>query len=397
MTSNLRFADRIDQLTGSVAREILSRTQNSNIISLAGGLPDPEIWNGLSVPEADVSSYQYGASEGDRPLRELFARRFLELGVSARWDQSIILSGSQQGLDLVSKLFLMKGRTVIVEDPCYLAALQVFRLFEATIVGVPMDENGIDVAALEAAIEDSDPAFVYLNPSFQNPTGICYSAARRDDVAALLQRTGTVLVEDDPYRDLNYGAGPASLPIVSRMSGNWLYLNSVSKLLMPGLRLGVLACSERLFPPLLMLKQAVDLHTNRIAQSIVGKMLSSRENMDSFLSRVIDYYASKRDFMEESLHKNLDQLAEWNVPQGGMFFWLRFKVPLDMKKLLERCLERGVSLMPGDPFFVDGVGKGRYIRLNFTRPSTTDIEKGIQAIAEIASQLSIEVSKKLVQ
>lgn len=386
MTKEITFADRIGGLTGSVAREILSRTELRNVVSFAGGLPDASIWDELELPRPDPSSYQYGPSEGDRDLRILLAERVARSGVQSDWMNTLILSGSQQGLDLLAKLFLMKGRTVIVERPTYLAALQVFRLFEAKVVGIPMDAEGMDPEALRQAIMAGDPAFIYLNPTFQNPTGICYSSKRREEIAAIVNAFNVVLVEDDPYRDLNYDLVDGPRPIVSMVERNWVYLNSVSKILMPGLRIGSLSCSSNLFDRAVQLKQAADLHTSRVSQSIAFQLLHSQSSFQAQSKRVIDLYRVKRDALGRSLNERMADHADWVTPSGGMFFWLRLKKSRDLRQLMEACLERGVAIMPGDPFIVARLEGECCLRLNFTSPKIEEIDRGIEILVSVIEE-----------
>ncbi|MCH6257764.1 PLP-dependent aminotransferase family protein [Puniceicoccaceae bacterium K14] len=382
MKPNIKFADRVERLTGSISREILSVSKSGNTISFAGGLPDDDFLEGMALPRASELSYQYGASEGDCELRKLFADRIRGLGREVSWKETLVLSGSQQGLDLISKLFLMKGRTVIVESPTYLAALQVFRFFEAKVVGVPLDDEGIDLSLLQKAIETEDIAFVYINPTYQNPSGANYSEVRRRKLAELLNESGTLLIEDDPYRELSFEKVQKNIPVVSRLNTNWIYLNSVSKILVPGLRIGCLACSENLFDSFLKVKQTADLHTSRVSQSIVFQMLQSQYEMDRHLSQLIGVYRAKRDEMARSLAKRMSVYADWKLPEGGMFFWLKLRGNRSSKRLMKSCLKRNVAILSGDAFFAEVANNSRWLRLNFTNPKLEEIDLGIQVLSE---------------
>ena len=279
------YASRIHRLTGSVAREILSHANNRDILSFAGGLPGPEAFEGLTFSMKGIDSFQYGPSEGGRKLRECFARRFQEKGIACDYTQVLITSGAQQGIDLVSKLFIEPGVRVALECPTYLAALQSFGLFGASFEPVPLEPDGLDVAKLDALLGSKEIRFVYLGPSFQNPSGICYSLEKRKAIAEVLDRHDAVLVEDDPYSELNY-SGVATDPICSFLKkAKWIHLSTVSKILAPGLRLGCLVCSEVFFPYLLKLKQAADWCWN--------EFISKRGTMPH-IDKMIDIYTAAR-------------------------------------------------------------------------------------------------------
>ena len=376
-----RFADRIKRLTGSVARDILSRTKSSDLVSFAGGLPDPSSWAGFTIPEIDLSILQYGPSEGDIALRTFFAEGLATIGVKASPEHLVITSGSQQGLDLAAKLFVEPGTPIVLEGPTYLAALQVFQLFGAQMLTVQIDENGLCPTKLEELLRERKPAAVYLNPTFQNPSGYCYPEANRQALAEVLDRYDTTLIEDDPYRDVYFGEEPPR-PICSRLrNAPWIYLRSVSKTLMPGLRMGYLACSDGMQVKLVQLKQAADLHTNRMAQSIVYQSLRDRERFAAKLRGTIAHYQAKREVMQAALQETFADLATWQLPQGGMFFWLKLKKKANLRAALELTLAQNVAFMPGDPFFSERSHDGDWVRINFSYPKPEQILSGLKVVA----------------
>jgi 2-aminoadipate transaminase len=375
------YASRISRLTGSVAREILSHANNKDILSFAGGLPAPEAFEGLLLSEAGVGAFQYGSSEGETALRECFARRFRGKGIHCDYTQVLITSGAQQGIDLISKLFIDEGCNVVVEKPTYLAAIQSFHLFGAELKAVELEPDGIDLKAFEKVLSRGDIRFVYLGPSFQNPTGICYSLEKRKAVAALLDRYDVTLIEDDPYGELNY-AGLATDPICSFLKkAKWIHLSTISKILAPGLRTGCLVCSKEFFPYLLKLKQAADLHSNRFSQAQVLQWLEDEDALTERIATLRNLYRGKRDAMRASLERHFSELADWNVADGGLFFWLRLKAPLDMRALLQRTIVRGVAFMPGSPFFSVPEAGAQYMRLNFSNPPTERVDEGLATLA----------------
>lgn len=386
-SSKIRLASRIQKLTGSVARDILSRTQDKDIISFAGGLPDASLWQDLKLPEVPPTAYQYGPSEGERTLRSILAQRSQSLGLEATADTTLITSGSQQGLDLAAKLILEPGTPIILEAPSYLAAIQVFKLFQAQLHSLELDSQGICPQALDRLLTETQAPVIYLNPTFQNPSGTCYSLERRQQIAAILDQHDTILLEDDPYRDIAYDTPPA-LPIASFLKRcPWIYLASVSKTLIPGLRLGSLTCSPELYSPLLKLKQAADLHSNRPAQFIAAQMLGDPHANAERITGLCQHYRKKRDLMQTLLVEHFSDLASWEIPSGGMFFWLKFELPIDLSLALNLTLAKGVAFMPGAPFYSEAEQAGETMRLNFSLVSPERMEEGIRILAAVVRDL----------
>ena len=376
------YASRISRLTGSVAREILSHANKQEILSFAGGLPANDAFEGLEMPDEKQSSFQYGASEGEPSLRRLFAERFQAKGIACDYEQVLITSGAQQGVDLVSKLFIEPGVRVGIEKPTYLAAIQSFALFGAAFDTFALEADGANLEQFEQVLQKGEVRFIYLCPSFQNPSGICYSLEKRKAVAALLDHYDVTLIEDDPYGELNY-TDAETVPICSFLKkAKWIHFNTVSKILAPGLRLGCLACSKEFFPYLLKLKQAADLHSNRFSQAVVYQWLSDETMMVERIQHLRGLYYEKQQIMAKSLESYFHHVAEWNTPEGGLFFWLRLKGDLDARELLRRTLEQGVAFMPGGPFFPNEAEGARYMRLNFSNPPSERIEEGLKVLAK---------------
>lgn len=383
------YASRISRLTGSVAREILSHANKKDMLSFAGGLPATEAFEGLEMPDEKGSSFQYGASEGEQSLRKLFANRFQAKGIECGFEQVLITSGAQQGVDLVSKLFIEPGIRVGIEKPTYLAAIQSFALFGAAFDTFSLEPDGPNLEEFEQVLQKGEVRFIYLCPSFQNPSGICYSLEKRKAVAALLDKYEVTLIEDDPYGELNY-TDACTVPICSFLKkAKWIQFNTVSKILAPGLRLGCLVCSPEFFPYLLKLKQAADLHSNRFSQAVVHQWLSNEEMMSQRTQQLRSLYYEKQRLMAQSLDKYFKDIAEWNTPEGGLFFWLRLKEEMDARDLLGRTLEKGVAFMPGGPFFPTEKEGAAYIRLNFSNPPSERIEEGLKVLAEQVKQTAV--------
>lgn len=376
------FSERIERLSGSLIREILAVAQRPEVISFAGGLPAAATLPSMSFNGVPDSLAQYGCSEGEPALRQQIAEYACGLGLQCLPEQVLILSGSQQALDLVAKLFIDPGTPVVTEAPTYLAALQVFNLFGARIHGVPQSKGSLDPEQLAAVLQQSQAALTYLIPSFQNPSGACYDQPRRQHLAQVLDAAGGVVVEDDPYRELAYD-GPAPAPLVASLKqARWIYCGSFSKTLAPGLRLGYLICSPELFTHLLRLKQAVDLHSNRPAQWLVHQWLTAPGYTERLQSLRTEY-RTRRDAMQAALTRHFAALADWEVPQGGLFFWLKLKHACDTREKLQTALAQQVLFMPGEAFYPDPqLGLG-HLRLNFSHTPLERMDEGIARLASV--------------
>ncbi len=386
-----QLSERITRLTSSLVREILAAAQAPGMISFAGGLPSPDAMPIL--PDSEGANdwraprfQQYGPSEGETCLRHGLVSWLADSGLQVSASQILILSGSQQGIDLSAKLFVDPGTPILCEAPTYLAALQAFQLFGASCLGLNLQDDGVDPAQLAEMIETHQPRAIYLIPSFQNPSGNCYSLAKRKAIAEVLDHYGLPLIEDEPYRELVYDTVDRT-PICSLLNrAPWIYLGSFSKTLWPGWRVGFLAASDDLFPHLLRLKQAGDLHTNRPGQIRVTNWLESDKRSDD-LEKLRTHYRRKRDMMDRFLTQYFNHLADWQKPAGGLFFWLTLKNPIDTRPLLKEAMQQGVAFMPGEAFYPASqpVVTGR-IRLNFSHASEEEMAIGLQKLARLLSE-----------
>jgi DNA-binding transcriptional MocR family regulator len=381
----MAFSERVTRLKSSLIREILAAAQRPEVMSFAGGLPAEAMLPKVDWAQMPVSMSQYGMSEGEPGLREILAAEARALGIPCEASQVLVVSGSQQALDLAAKLYVDKGTEIIVEGPTYLAALQIFQLFGADCLSVPLTAEGPNLVALRERLEQHKPAFAYLIPTFQNPSGVRYSEAVRDGVAALLDEFGVTLIEDEPYRELNFDGGQAR-PIVSRLNrASWIYTGTVSKTLMPGLRVGYLIASPDLFPHLLKLKQSADLHTNRVGQWQAMQWLGT-EKFTAHLAELRRFYRIRRDAMQAALLEHFADLADWHVPQGGLFFWLTLKQPLDTRTLLKPAMAQDVAFMPGEPFFAEPEANLGHLRLNFSHLAPERLNEGLARLAAVVRQ-----------
>lgn len=372
----MRRAARLNRLVSSPVRDLLALTERSSVVSFAGGLPAADSFPDVSGLTTPASALQYGPSEGDWPLRERVAEMVTARGLDCDASQVVILSGSQQGIDLVAKLAVEEGTRVAVESPTYLAALQVFSLFGACYLPF----------AVGSAPPPAD--VVYVNPTFHNPTGRCYSAIERAAVRDAAARHGSLLFEDDPYHDLCFESVDRQ-PLVSGYEGSWVYQGSFSKSLAPGLRLGFLVASTDSVPLLVQLKQAADLHSNRVSQHWILSLLDA----DDSQTRMCDLnalYKARRDHFQANLEEHFTDLASWDVPSGGLFFWLTLDVQgVDMNVLMERALGAGVAFMPGSHFHAreDSAKGENCLRLNFSNASPDQASWGLSTLAGIVRSM----------
>lgn len=354
-------------------------------MSFAGGLPAEAMLPKVQWQDMPTTMGQYGVSEGEPQLREVLAEQARQLGLPCTASQVMVVSGSQQTLDLAAKLYIDKGTQIMLEAPTYLAALQIFQLFGAQCLTVALQKDGPDLVQMRQRLEQQRPAFAYLIPTFQNPSAVRYSEAKRDAVAALLDEFEVTLVEDEPYRELTFDGGSAR-PIAGRLNkASWIYSGTVSKTLLPGLRVGYLIASPDLFPHLLRLKQSADLHTNRFGQWQAMQWIGS-DRFQQHLQDLRSYYRQRRDAFEAALQAHFTDLAHWQVPEGGLFFWLSLKQPLDTRTLLEAALERDVAFMPGEPFFSEPDHHHGHLRLNFSHIDPARLDEGLKRLATVIRQ-----------
>lgn len=378
----MAFSERVTRLKSSLIRDILAAAQRPEVMSFAGGLPAARClpmvdWSGLPTELG-----QYGMSEGEPALREAIAAQARASGLECTAEQVLVTTGSQQALDLVAKLYLDAGTPVLLEGPTYLAALQSFQFFGADCLSVSLTAEGLDLDELRLGLQRHRPAFAYLIPTFQNPSGVRYSAANRTAVAALLDEFAVTLVEDEPYRELSYDGAPARPLCAQLQRSTWIYTGTLSKTLLPGLRVGYLIASPELLQPLRALKQAADLHTCRISQWQVLQWLGSAR-YHQHLDEIRDFYRERRDGFAAALTRHFSDLAEWQVPQGGLFFWLRLKTPLDTRTLLDAALAQDVAFMPGEPFFADPDRHHGLLRLNFSHVRPERLDTGLERLAAV--------------
>jgi 2-aminoadipate transaminase len=376
-------AARLRGVRSSPVREILALTARPGVISFAGGLPAPELFDapGLQAAFASVlrdrRSLQYSTTEGDPALRAAVASRLTARGLPTAADDLLITSGSQQALTLVAAALLEPGDRVLVEEPSYLAALQAFALAGAIPVPIPCDEGGLDPEAAAALAAQHRPKLLYTVPTFHNPTGRTLGLERRRALAGVAERHGLWLVEDDPYGELRYRGDP--LPGVAVLPGaedRTLALSTLSKIAAPGLRVGwVRAPSDGIRRAMTVAKQAADLHSSTVDQAAAARWIESVD-LDAHIAGLRREYGARRDALVDGLAAALPPGSTHNRPDGGMFVWARLPDGWDAEALLARALERDVAFVPGAPFFA-GEPDPATLRLSFTAHAPAEIAEGL--------------------
>ncbi len=377
----MEIAQHIKALQPSYIREILSAATNPGVISLAGGLPSDQSFPlGLMADAiADLPTqrglFQYGETAGFQPLLA-YCRKNVSLSEN---HQSIICTGSQQALDLVARTFLNKGDSVLVESPSYLGALQVFAISQATIETVTQGSEGPDLAQVEALFASKKIKMFYAVPDFHNPTGVCWSLHTRQQVAALCVKYDVTLIEDCPYRELRF-SGDAH-PLVSTFCPEQaLLLKSFSKIVAPGIRIGVISGKSQWIEPMIKVKQAADLHSSLPLQSVLLSVLQHPEFVQH-VDEISKLYQRQYQALCDALHTNLGQHCEFEPVQGGMFIWLKLLCS-DSMKVARRAIRSQVAVVPGEVFYIKNICAQSYLRLNFSHCPRDQYN---QAIARLAT------------
>lgn len=383
------LAAKLAGIASSPVREILALTARPEVISFAGGLPAPELFDvtGLRaaydrvLADAPRQALQYSTTEGDPALRSAVAERLTAQGLPTEADDLLVTTGSQQALTLLATATLEPGDVVLVEDPCYLAALQTFAFAGARVVPVPTDDDGIVPAALEEIVAREPVKLLYLVPTFQNPTGRTLPQERRTAVAEAAARHGFWIVEDDPYGELRYDG--ERVPWIAgspAAADRTMLLGSFSKIMAPGLRLGYLRAPAGLRRSCVIAKQAADLHTSTVDQAAAARYLRDSD-LDAHVGVIRGAYRERRDALLEGLPDALPTGSAWNRPAGGMFVWATLPDGHDATELLRTAVAHEVAYVPGAPFFA-GTPDPRAMRLSFTTHTPEEIREGLGRLAK---------------
>ncbi len=390
------YSDRAGKMRKSEIRELLKVTQDPEIISFAGGLPNP-----LSFPIEDMkiivqtvlnnhgkAALQYGATQGVNELREAIAERShkegMTQGVSA--DSIMITSGSQQALDAVGKIFLNPGDVAIVGLPSYLGGINAFRSYEANLIGVPLDKEGIQTDMLEERIkelvkQDMPVKFIYTVPTFQNPAGTVMPESRRKKLIDIAHDYGLIIIEDDPYSKLRYDTPPVKPIKAFDDEGRVIYLSTFSKILAPGFRIAWVIAAEEVMRKLALCKQAQDLCTAPFSQYVGHEFIKSG-SLDLHIMKICEMYRPKRDIMMDSMKKYFPEGYICNRPKGGMFAWVTLPEQIDTEAMFLDAFKEKVAYVHGKAFCVDGGGKSS-MRLNFSYSTNEQLDTGMKRLGAV--------------
>lgn len=386
-----RLAKRGLRLKPSAIRQTAKFAAEPGVISFASGSPNPGLFpyevmarvtaEIMADPARRAQALQYGGSEGYLPLRELIVEHLGEAGARTAVDNVVITNGSQQGLEFVAKLLIDPGDRIVVTNPTYLGALQAFDLFEPVYAGVPLDQSGIDLDALEREFR-AGAKFMYLMPDFGNPSGVTLPLEQRLAILDLSRRHGVPILEDQAYEQLRFTDErlPSMLALDAERGdeGTVIYAGTFSKTLVPGLRVGWLVAPRPLAEKLVFIKQASDLQTGSLNQMIVHGV--ARAIFDEQVPMLRDAYRSRKDAVLRALRRHMPQSVTWNEPEGGMFVWLTLPPPLDATEVQARAVEEKVVFVPGAPFFADGSGKDT-LRLSFSSVAEEAIGEGVERLS----------------
>lgn len=387
-------------IKASEIRELLKLTEQPDVISFAGGLPNPQSFPVSEVEEATqrvfrdhaAKALQYSTTEGIAPLREALADYLNKDGMDVHPDQILITNGSQQGLDLLGRTLIDPGDTVVTSNPTYLGALQAFNYYGAKYAAANSDDDGIIPEHLDEVLtglrrDGIRPKFMYAVPTFQNPGGTCIPESRRRQIMDLAHEHDLLIVEDDPYGKLRFDGDPVpTFKSMDKGEGRVLYLGTFSKILVPGFRLAWSVGPADLVRKMVIGKQSVDLCTNAFTQYIAADMLGGGI-IERHLPEIIKIYKRKRDIMLDSMDEHFPtDGVHWTRSQGGMFTWAEMPEGIDCVKMLEEAIKVRVAYVPGKPFFPDPQAGFNTMRLNFTHATDEKIKIGVERLGKVMDE-----------
>lgn len=389
---NIQWADRLAGLDSSAIQEILQIAQRGDVISFAGGLPSAKsfpVENLAASYQAALTTQgavalQYAVTEGYQPLREWIADHLSKQGINCSADNVLITNGSQQVLDIVCRVLINPGDAIAVENPAYLSAVQVFKAAQARLIPIPVGSQGMDVDYLATVLKTERPKFIYVNPTFQNPTGATMPLAKRQQLIQLAAQHEIPIIEDNPYGELRFD-GIHEPPVKSLPGGEWvLYAGTISKIVAPGLRIGWLVADKAFMDHLSTTKQLNDMCTNSITQRALYHYLTNNDVI-AHIQTIIEQYRHQRDVMLDAMNRHFPAAVARQIPEGGMFVWATLPENIDTAKLLREAVDHKVAFVPGAPFHVDGTGHNT-MRINFSNSSPELIETGIERLGKLLKQ-----------
>lgn len=386
------YSDRLKNLGGNAIREIFKLLADPEVISFAGGFPTKSclpcelvssITTELMASSAAMDILQYGATEGYMPLRQAAIKHMKRYGIcNIGIDNTLIISGGQQGIDLTYKTFVNKGDVVLVENPTYLATLHILKTYEGTAVGVDANDDGLDLVDLENKIKAHKPKVLYVVPTFSNPTGRCYSIENRKAIAEMTAKYGVIVLEDDPYSELRLSG--ERLPSIKSFdnAGNIIFITSFSKTFAPGLRVGIAVGNEEVIRKLTIGKQATDVHTSQLGQAIVERFITC-DMLDARLQEILPIYSAKKQAMIAAIKKYMPSEFKYTDPDGGLFIFGEFdeSLGIDTFKLFPEICKLKVAYVSGHSFYADE-NKFNTLRLNFSNATLEQIDYGMSVIGK---------------
>lgn len=390
-----QFADRISSLAPSAIREILKVTQNPDVISFAAGNPAAESFPAAEIRDISeellschyASALQYGISEGYAPLREQMRNRIqTKYATGSERDDLIIVSGGQQGIEMTAKILCNAGDTVVCENPSFVGALNAFRSYGLNLHGIPVQEDGIDTEALEAYLrQDSRVRLLYVIPTFQNPSGVTMSLAKRQRLLELAEQYHFMILEDSPYFELRYSG--ADVPTIKSLDrdGHVIFVGSFSKIIAPGIRVGYVLADRTFISKLTVAKQVSDVHTNLFFQMVISEYLR-RYDLDAHIASIRSLYVKKRDAMLDAAARFFPSEVYVGRPDGGLFVWCSLPQGSDSMDFCNMASKRLVAAVPGASFCADEKEISPSFRLNFSLPTEAQIESGMKILGETAEE-----------
>lgn len=400
MIKNLQeaFSVSAQNMKRSAIRELLKLTQRPDVISFAGGLPAPESFPIEDLKKITTEIYdtdgpaalQYGATEGVTALREVLVERYQKQGLDIKLDNLVIMTSSQQALDLLGKIFINRGDKIICGLPSYLGGLSAFSTYGAELEGIQFDDKGMrsdlleeKLAALQA--EGKKPKFIYIIPDFQNPAGITMPEGRRMEIIEIAKKYDVLIVEDSPYREVRFEGEPQRMMYQLDNSGHVITLGTFSKIFVPGFRIGWVMANEQVVDKLVVAKQTADLCTPTLNQMIAAKYINEGY-FDKNLTAIIEQYKEKRDNMLACFREYMPDGVTWTEPEGGLFLFLNLPKGMDAEELFKKAIEKNVAFVIGKVFHCDGSGENT-MRINFSYMSKEKTTEGVKRLAAAIKEM----------
>lgn len=386
----MQYSERILNTPSSFIRNILKVTDAEDVISFAGGLPNP-ISFPIDALKASVDHaisengsrlFQYSSTQGYAPLREYIAAKYKRVhGLDISADDILITTGSQQALELIGKVLINKGDGIVIEEPGYLGAIQAFTLSEPNFYGVTLENDGLNLEELENALQQPNVKFIYTVPNFQNPTGLTYSKEKRQQIYDIIAKYDVALIEDDPYGELRFQGEPLPYIGAGKLE-NSILLGSFSKTVTPGMRLGFIITKNKvLMKHIETAKQATDLHTNIFSQYVIYDYLANNDYTEH-VKKIIALYKNQSDAMLDAMQEFFPAHVEYTRPDGGMFIWATMNNGVAALDVFNKAMEQKVAFVPGDPFYTSKTGVNT-MRLNYTNATPDIIREGIKRLGSI--------------